>query len=118
MHGWIKKLKNRLNYENQKTNNRKNQTVKKTRFNQLKFKKNRPVRFRIYKSDIKKTKLNQTEPKQKNRAKPEKNRAKPKKPSQTGFCLKKLNRTETGRFEPVSVRFWFFKKINLIFFFI
>jgi hypothetical protein len=62
--------------------------VKKTRFNQLKFKKNRPVRFRIYKSDIKKTKLNQTEPKQKNRAKPEKNRAKPKNQAKPVFVQK------------------------------
>jgi hypothetical protein len=47
----------------------------------------------------------QTKKPEKNRAKQEKNRAKPKKPSQTGFCPKKPNQTETGRFEPVSVRF-------------
>ena len=28
------------------------------------------------------------------------------------FCPKKPNRTETGRFEPVSIRFWFFIKKN------
>jgi hypothetical protein len=50
----------------------------------------------------------------KNRAKPEKTkptRAKPKKLSQTGlnqFCPKKPNRTETSRFEPVSVQFQIF----------
>jgi len=39
-----------------------------------------------------------------------KNRVKPEKPSQTVFVLQ--NRTETGQFEPVSVRFRiFFKKI-------
>jgi hypothetical protein len=43
----------------------------------------------FYKPETEKTKLNQTEPKQKNQAKPEKNRAKPRKPSQTGFCPKK-----------------------------
>jgi hypothetical protein len=49
-----------------------------------------------------------------------KNRAKPKKtdPSrfEPVFVLK--NRTETGRFEPVSVRFWFFlKKIRFNYYF-
>jgi len=33
-----------------------------------------------------------------------------------GFCPKKPNQTETGRFEPVSV--WFFFKIGLVFFYI
>jgi len=76
-----------------------------------------------------------TEPNRKNRAKPkktepkpEKTEPKPRKPSQnrknrakpvwTGFCPKKTepNRTETGRFDPVSVRFRFFfqkKKISV-----
>ena len=67
------------------------------------------IRFRFYKSETKKTEPNK------------KNRAKPKKPSQTGlsrFLSKKPNRTETGRFEPVSVRFWFFfLKFGLIIFF-
>jgi hypothetical protein len=45
---------------------------------------------RFYKPETEKTK-----PKQKNR----------KKSSQTGFYSKKPNQTETGRFEPVSVRF-------------
>jgi hypothetical protein len=82
-------------------NNRKNRTVKKNRLN---FWKNRPVRFWFFKSGTKKTELN---PNRKNRAKPEKNLAKP---IWTGFCSKKPNRTETGRFEPVSVQFRFFKK--------
>jgi hypothetical protein len=70
---------------------------------------------RFYKPETKKT--NRTKPKPKkprkkpdpNRKKTEpnqKNRAKLKKPSQTSlnrFCPKK--RTETGRFEPVSVFF-------------
>jgi len=49
---------------------------------------------------------NRTEPKPK---KIRKNRVKLKKPSQTGFCPKKPNQTETGRFEPISVFFliWF-----------
>jgi hypothetical protein len=47
-----------------------------------------------------------------NQAKP-KNRAKPEKPIQTGFCPKK--RTETSRFEPVSVLF--LKKIRFGYFF-
>jgi hypothetical protein len=52
-----------------------------------------------------------------------KNRVKPEKPSQTGktkqnqfepvFVLKKPNRTETGRFKPVSV--FFFKSVWLFF---
>jgi hypothetical protein len=50
-----------------------------------------------------------------------KNRAKPKnqaKPVWTGFCPKKPNRIETGRFEPVSVRFrFFYKKIQCGYFF-
>jgi len=42
-----------------------------------------------------------------------------KKLSQTVFCPKKPNRTETDRFKPVSVWFRFFlKKFNLIIFFI
>jgi len=36
-----------------------------------------------------------------------------KNPSQTGFCSKKPNRTETGRFEPVR----FFFKFGLVTFF-
>jgi len=87
-------------------------------------------------TDKKPEKKSQTEPNRKNRAKTEpnrKNRAKPKKPNQnrkkprkpsqnrknrakpvwTGFCPKKPNRTETGRFDPVSVRFFFKKKISV-----
>jgi len=118
---------------------------KKNRLNRLIFKKNRPVRFGFGFINKKPKKPNRTEPKPtKNRKKPsqtgktepnQKNRAKPKKPSQnqkkprkpsqnrknwvkpvwTGFCPKKPNRTETGRFDPVSVRFRFFfkKKISV-----
>jgi hypothetical protein len=67
--------------------------------NRLKFWKNRPVRFQFYKL--------KTEP---NRIQIEKNRAKP---VWTGFVLK--NRTETGRFEPVS--FFLNKIFGLVIFF-
>jgi len=80
------------------------------------------VRFRFYKSETEKTELN---PNRKNRKKTEsnkkkpnqigKNRVKPKnEPNQfeSVFILKK--RTETGRFEPVSV---FYKKIRFNYFF-
>ena len=71
------------------------------------------VRFRFFKHGTGKT-----EP---NWKKPGKNRAKPKKPSQTGFFSKKPNqnepkRTETGRFEPVSV--FLKKKIRFGYFFL
>jgi hypothetical protein len=65
------------------------------------------VRFRFYKPKTKKTKPNRTEPKQKKQKKPSQTR----KPSQTGlnrFLSKKPNRTETSRFEPVSVFLNFF----------
>jgi len=74
---------------------------------------------RFYKPKTKKTKLNRN---RKNRKKTEPNR---KKPSQTknqaksvwtDFCPKKPNRTETGRFEPVSV-FFYFKNFSLVIFF-
>jgi hypothetical protein len=77
--------------------------------NRLKFCKNRPVRFRFYKPKTEKTEPNP------NRKKPEKNRVKPKKPIQTGFCPKKPNRTETGRFELVLV---FFLNIDLVTFYL
>jgi len=89
------------------------------------------VRFRFYNKKTKKTEPNRTEPKPiKNQKKTEPNRAKTKKPSQTKknraktgktepnlfepvFALKKPNRTETGRFDPVSVWFRvFFQKKN------
>jgi len=64
------------------------------------------VRFWFYKPETKKTKPNPNR---------KKTRVKRKKPSQTGFCSKKPNRTETGWFESVSVQFQFFlKKIGLI----
>jgi hypothetical protein len=50
----------------------------------------------------------------KKQIKPEKNWAKL---IWTGFCSKKPNQTETGRFEPVPVRFIFKKKISLVIFF-
>ena len=99
--GVRRKSKNRLNQENWKNNNwknnnRKNRTVKKNRLNRLKFLKNRPVRFG---SGFISLKPNRNEPK------PEKNKKNWVKPVWTGFCPKKPNRTETGRFEPVSVFF-------------
>ena len=89
------------------------------------------VRFRFYKQKTEKTEPNRN--RQKTGKKPEQNRVKPKKPSQnrenrakTGktepnrfepfFALKKPNRTETGRFDPVSV-FFFKKKIQFGYFF-
>jgi hypothetical protein len=84
------------------------------------------VRFRFYKKKTKKTKSNRTETEKKpeknqvktepNRKKTSQNRVKPEKPSQTGFCPKKPNPTETGRFDPVSVRFrfFFFKSVWLL----
>jgi hypothetical protein len=70
------------------------------------------VRFQFYKPKTEKTK---PDPNQK---KPSQNQ---KKPSRTGlnqFFPKKQNRTETGRFEPVSFRFWFFFKSVLLLFII
>jgi hypothetical protein len=81
--GVRKKLKNWLNRENQKKNNRKNRTVKK---NRLKFWKNRPVRFRFYKSKTEKTE-------------PNPNWKKPKKTEPN----RKIEKTESNRFEPVFV---------------
>jgi len=82
------------------------------------------VRFRFYKQKTEKTepKQKKTEPNRKNRAKTEKTEPKPEKPSQTGlnrFCPKKPNRTETGQFDPVSVRFrfCFLKNFGLVTFF-
>jgi hypothetical protein len=58
------------------------------------------VRFQLYKPETEKTKPNP------NKKKPEKNRVKPEKTEsyrfEPVFFLK--NRTETSRFEPVSVR--------------
>jgi hypothetical protein len=83
------------------------------------------VRFRFYNQKTEKTEPNRNRKKneqnRKNRArtektepKPEKTKPKPRKPSQTGFCPKKPNRIETGRFDPVSVRFrFFFQKKNI-----
>jgi hypothetical protein len=82
------------------------------------------VRFRFYKQKTEKTEPNRnrkkTEPNRKNRAKsektepkPEKTKPKPEKTEKTEpnrfepvFSLK--NRAEIGRFDSVSVRFWFF----------
>ena len=88
-----KKTGKSIKRENWKKNNRKNRTEKKNRLNRLNF------------------------------AKTEKTEPKPENPSQTGlnrFLPKKPNRTETGRFDPVSVRFRFFfqkKKIQFGYFF-
>jgi hypothetical protein len=111
-------------------NNRKNQTVKKNQLNRLKFWKKWLVRFWFHKSETEKTepnpnKKNWNKPSHwKNRARPEKterNRKNWVKPVWTSFCPKKLNRaepnrTETSRFEPVSV-FFFEKNFSLIIFF-
>ena len=92
------------------------------------------VRFRFYKQKTEpnqnrqktEKKPSQTEPKpsqtgkiepnRKNRAKTEKTKPNRFEPV---FALKKPNRTETGRFDPVSVRFRFFfkKKIRFGYFF-
>ena len=88
---------------------------KKTRLNRLNFLKNRPVRFGFITKKLKKPNRTETD------KKPEKNRAKPENPSQNRFepvfSLKKANRTETGRFDPISVFFSKQKKFNLITFF-
>jgi len=72
-------LKNQLNQENWKKNNKKNQTMKKNGINWLEFlkKPTSSVRFWFYKFETEKTKQSQiqtekTEPNQKNRAKLEK----------------------------------------------
>ena len=77
-------------------------------------------RFRFYNQKTEKTEPNRTEPKPtknlkktepdpKNRAKTDPNWFEPV------FALKKPNRTEIGRFDPVSVRFRFFFKKNFQF---
>jgi hypothetical protein len=112
--GRVKKLKNQ---ENWKKNNWKNRTVKKNRLNQLKFWKNRPVQFGFGFISLKPKKPNwieKTEPNWKKPSQIKKNRKNRAKPVWTSFCPKKLNRTETGRFEPVSV---FFFKFSLVTFF-
>jgi hypothetical protein len=86
--------------------------------NRLNFWKNRSLRFQFYKSETEKTEPNRIQT-EKNRAKPEKtepNQKNQAKPVWTGFCPKKMNRTETDRFEPVSVWFQFFF-VWLLFFF-
>jgi len=127
--GVFKKTEKPIKLRKPKKNNRKNQTVKKKRLNRLKFWKNRPVRFGFLSLEPEKPNRTGKKPEKKpsqNRAKPEKtepkpsqtepnrkNRAKPKnraRPVWTGFFSKKPNRTETGRFEPVSV---FFKKKSI-----
>jgi len=104
-----KKPENRLNRENWKKNNRKNRTEKKP----IKFLKKPAGSVQFY------NQKNRTEP-TKNRKKPSQNGKNRAKPVWTGFFPKKPNRTETGRFDPVSVRFRFFfqkKKFGLVTFF-
>jgi len=104
--GVSKKTEKPIKPRKSKKNNRKNRTEKK---NRLKFWKNRQIWFGFISKKPKKPNRNR----KKNRAKTEKTEPKPEKPSQTGlnrFFPKKPNRTETGRFDPVSV-FFFFKKI-------
>jgi len=98
-----KKTGKSIKSRKQKKNNRKNQTVKKNRLNRLKFLKNRPVRFCFGFISLKLKKPNriQTEKTEPNRKKT----SQTEKPSKAGFCPKKPNRTETGRFEPVLVFF-------------
>ena len=114
--GVSKKTRKPIKPRKPEKNNWKNWTEKKNRLNRLNFWKNRPVRFRFYKQKPKKPnrtetdkKPSQTEPKPSQTGK---NRAKP---VWTGFFPTKTepNRTKTGRFDPVSVRFRFFfeKKI-------
>jgi hypothetical protein len=101
---WVsKKIEKPIKPRKYKKKNWKNWTVKKTRLNRLKFWKNRPVWF--YKQKTKKMKSNRTQTK-----KTEPNRFEPV------FALK--NRTETSRFDPVSVRFQFFFLIGLVTFFL
>jgi len=76
------------------------------------------IRFRFYKQKTEKTEPNRN---RKNGKKP----SQTEKPSQTGFLPKKTkpnrNRVKTGRFDPVSVRFWFFfseKKFRFVYFFL
>jgi hypothetical protein len=79
------------------------------------------VQFRFYKPETEKTELNLNKKNWKKLSQPEKTEQKlsqtgktdpkSKKQCQTGFYSKKPNRTETGRFEPVSVSFLFFKKL-------
>jgi hypothetical protein len=107
-----KKIKKSRKPRKSEKNNWKNRTVKK---NRLKFWKNRPIRFDFGFISLKLKKLNRTQT-EKNRKKTEPNRKKTElnraKPIWIGFCPKKPNQTETGRFESVSVRFqFFFKKI-------
>ena len=107
--------KNRLNRENQKKNNQKNWTVKK---NRLKFWQNQPVQFGFGFISLKPKKPNRNESKlrsEKNRAKTESNWKTEPNQFEPVFGLK--NRTETSRFEPVSV-FFFYKYFGLVTFFI
>jgi hypothetical protein len=114
-----KKLKNQ---ENNKKNNKKNQTVKKNRLNQLKFWKNRPVRFGFGFISLKPKKSNRTEPKpEKNWAKPEKNRAKLKKTEQNWFeqvfVLKNRTEPKPAGLNRFRFRFFLNKKILVWLFF-
>jgi hypothetical protein len=95
--GVFKKTKKPIKPRKSEKNNRKNRTVKK---NRLKFWKNRSVWF--FKPGTEKTEPNPNPTRKNWKKKQSQNRAKP---VWTGFCSKKPNRTETSRFEPVSVFF-------------
>ena len=84
-----KKLKNRLNRENWKKNNWKNQIEKKP-IKPIKFLKKPAGSVRFYKQKTEKTEPNRTETDKKL----EKNRAKPEKPSQTKKTEPKPEKTE------------------------
>jgi len=133
-HAWklgvSKKIRKSIKSRKPEKKNKKNRTEKKNRLN---FWKNRPVRFRFYKQKTKKTKPNRTETDKKpsqtgpKLSQTRKTEPKPRKPSQnrknrakpvwTGFCPKKPNWTETGRFDPVSVFFFKKKNFSLVTFF-
>jgi len=78
------------------------------------------VWFRFYKQKTEKTEPNRTETDKKPEKKPSQTEKTEPNQFEPVFALKKPNRTETGQFDPVSVRFRFFfkkKNFNLVTFF-
>jgi len=106
---WLGIVKKQKKLRKSEKNNWKNQTVKKKPIKILK-KPTGSVRFRFYKFKTEKTESN---PNWKNRKKPSQNRKNRAKLVWTGFCPKKSNRTETGRFEPGLVFFLNFSLVIL-----
>jgi hypothetical protein len=91
--------------------------VKKNQLNRLEFFKNQPVWFGFDFISLKLKKPNRTQTRKKpsqtgtgkNRVKQKKTEPNQTKPESVGLNrFFSNNQTETGRFEPVSVRFWFF----------